>query len=473
MFFIKGDVVSFAEKILIVDDDLSIRRSYEKLLSSKGFRVETAKDGLEGYGKIGSFDPQLVLLDINMPIMNGLELLEKIKKENRDSVPVFIAITAYGDMDAALKAISFGAFDFLSKPISLEKLITTVTKAFERILSNERIGFLVDNEGFKKTSLIGRSPAMIDVYKSIASVASNKAIVLITGESGTGKEVVAKAVHNNSENKSFPFVPVNCAAIPSNLIESELMGYVKGSFTGADSNRKGKLAAADEGTLFLDEISEMPLEFQAKLLRILQEREYYPIGGSEAKKFKGRIIAATNRNLTSMVSSGLFREDLFYRLNVITLSIPPLRQRKEDIDLLAAHFIKKSNHDMGTTVEGITIEALDLLKSYEWPGNVRELENIIIKTAIGTKNPLITREEISPFIVSASNGEKRQNAASAQFAFSNFVPLRELEKDYISYVLQNMNWHKGKSVAILGITRPTLDKKIEEYGLKKNDFSKD
>ncbi len=465
--------MSLTEKILIIDDDLSIRRSYEKLLSSKGFVVETAKDGLDGYEKIESFSPQLVLLDINMPIMNGLELLEKIKKENRTTTPVFIAITAYGDMDAALKAISFGAFDFLSKPISLEKLIDTVTKAFERILSTERIGFLVDNEGFQKTSLIGRSPAMIDVYKSIASVSSNKAIVLITGESGTGKEVVAKAVHNNSENRSFPFVPVNCAAIPSNLIESELMGYVKGSFTGADNDRKGKLAAADEGTLFLDEISEMPLEFQAKLLRILQEREYYPIGSSEAKRFKGRIIAATNRNLSSMVASGLFREDLYYRLNVITLSIPPLRQRKEDIDLLSAHFIKKANHDMGTNVEGITIEALDLLKAYDWPGNVRELENIIIKTAIGTKNPLITREEISPFIDCDTNMEKIDDSSSDQFAFSRFIPLRELEKNYISYVLENMNWHKGKSVAILGITRPTLDKKIEEYGLKKNDITTD
>ncbi len=452
-------------KILIVDDELSIRKSFQKFLKKEGYIVETAENGYEGFDLILSFKPDLVLLDINMPGMSGLELLEKLNQKEDYQMPVIITITAYGDMSSAIKATQFGAFDFLSKPITLSNLRTTISRGLEKISTTETIAFEIENNNTVSDSLIGNSPEMVEVYKSIAMLSQNKATVLITGESGTGKELVAKAVHNMSVSKNEPFIAVNCAAIPENLIESELMGYKKGAFTGADKSKPGKLDIAGEGTLLLDEIAETPLEFQAKLLRLLQEREYYSIGSNVSKIFKGRIIAATNKDLKKAVEEKKFREDLYYRLNVVTIQIPPLKKHLSDLEILVKHFIQKANKSMNTEISEITNECLDLLKNHSWPGNIRELENAIIKAVISTKGKTLTRDSFA-FLNKKESGSK--TLFSPSVSTFEFKSLKEVEKEYIDFVLKNFDWHKGKTATILGITRPTLDKKIEEYKLVKN-----
>lgn len=455
------------DRILIVDDDPSILRSYEKFLTSEGYSIMTAVNGLEGYDKIEKENPDLVLMDINMPGMTGLELLERLQKEAGSRMPMIIAITAYGDMTAAIKAIQLGAYDFLTKPIPLEKLRLTIKRSFEKIKMSETVAFAVDTAAIEPDAVIGRSSKMVEIYKTIATLSTNKATVLIAGESGTGKEMVAKAIHNMTTNGKESFVPINCAAMPANLIESELLGYVKGSFTGADSNKEGKLAAVGGGTLLLDEITEMPIEFQAKLLRVIQEREYFPVGGTTPKRFDGRIISVTNRDIEKEVSEGRFREDLYYRLNVVTIKMPPLRDHIEDIELLAMHFIKKANFQMHTDIKGITREGIEFLKDNKWPGNIRELENTIIKAAIQAKDSILSRETLG-VIQSALPALPAVQANGEDFFFGKLVQLREVEKRYIDFALKNCGWHKGNTAAALGITRPTLDKKIEEYGLTKD-----
>ncbi len=452
-------------KILVVDDDASIVRSFQKLLLREGYEVETAENGVEGYEKAVDFKPQLILTDLNMPKMDGLELLEKLKDDFGEESPLVIAVTAYGDMDAAVKAMKLGAYDFLSKPIPLDKLRLSISRSFEKINMQEKLAFSVTDEDFRPGTIIGRSPSMVEVYKAIASLSDNRATALIIGESGTGKELVARAVHKNGPGSDDSFVAINCAAIPENLLESELVGYRKGSFTGADRDREGKLDAVGDGTLFLDEISEMSFELQAKMLRILQEREYCPIGCTRPRQFRGRIVAATNRNLEDEVASGNFREDLYYRLKVVTVSVPPLRDRMVDLDLLVSHFIAKVNRTMHTEIRGITREALDFLGTHSWPGNVRELENSIVKAAIGVKNHILSRDSLD-FL--NSDGASFSSDAGADQLFEKLYSLKDIEKRYIDYVLKASEWHKGKSSSILGITRPTLDKKIEEYGLKKD-----
>lgn len=451
-------------KILVVDDDLSISRSYQKYLESEGYIVFTANNGKEGKIKIDKEQPDLVLLDINMPVKNGLELLEELYREKERKMPLIIMLTAYGDLDAAVRSTRLGAYDFLTKPVSLEKLRLTVKRGLEKIALTEHVAHIIqeDHEKFKD-SVIGRDSKMIEIYKIIGSLEGNRATVLVTGESGTGKEMVAQAIHDNTSG-SEPFVAINCAAVPENLIESELMGYVKGAFTGAATNREGKLEAAKRGTLVLDEISETPFDFQAKLLRLLQEKEYYPVGGTEKKKFQGRIIALTNKNLKELVEKGLFREDLFYRLNVINITVPPLREHMSDLEMLVIHFMKKANYLMNTSVESITREAIDFLLSYNWPGNIRELENVLTKAAINSKDRILTRDSFS-FMALNSNVDPEP---VSEFVPDEMMPLKDIERKYIEFVLKQTGWHKGKTAEILGITRPTLDKRIEEFGLIKN-----
>ena len=296
-----------AWKILVVDDDISILRSYQKYLQSEGYSVLAAQDGAEAYEVIFQNRPDMVLLDINMPKKTGLELLEELNNQMGADMPLTIMLTAYGDLEAAVKATSLGAYDFLTKPVPLEKLRLTVKRGLEKINFTEHVALIIDKTSEQyRNSIVGRDPRMIDIYKAIGSLQGNKATVLVSGESGTGKEMVAKAIHETTSGEN-PFIAINCAAIPENLIESELMGYVKGAFTGADSNKEGKLEAVGRGTLLLDEISETPLDFQAKLLRVLQEREYYPVGGTEKKNFIGRIVALTNKNLSELVENGKFR----------------------------------------------------------------------------------------------------------------------------------------------------------------------
>ena len=459
-------------KILIVDDDLSISRSYQKYLGSEGYSVFTANDGREGYIAIEKEHPDLVLLDINMPVKTGLELLEDLNKTfNKKDIPLIIMLTAYGDLDAAVKATNLGAYDFLSKPVPLEKLRAAVERALETLTLKERVAHFVEPDSAPfKDSIIGRDPLMIDIYKTIGTLKGNKATVLVTGESGTGKEMVAKAIHENTVPDE-PFIAINCAAVPENLIESELMGYVKGAFTGAATNREGKLEAVRGGTLVLDEISEMPYEFQTKLLRVIQEKDFYPIGATEKKRFYGRIVALTNKNLKELAENGKFREDLFYRLNVITISVPPLREHIGDLEMLTLHFIKKANLMMNTSIQSITKEALDFLSTHSWPGNIRELENTILRASIKAKDKILTRDSFVFLIPEKKEpADSKEKSGGENFtAPDRLIPLRDVEKNYIEFVLKQTNWHKGKTAELLGITRPTLDKRIEEYELKKDD----
>ena len=459
-------------KILIVDDDLSISRSYQKYLESEGYTVFTANDGREGYIAIDKERPDLVLLDINMPVKTGLELLEDLNKTfSKKDIPLIIMLTAYGDLDAAVKATNLGAYDFLSKPVPLEKLRAAVERALETLTLKERVAHFVEPDPAPfKDSIIGRDPLMIDIYKTIGTLKGNKATVLVTGESGTGKEMVAKAIHENTVPDE-PFIAINCAAVPENLIESELMGYVKGAFTGAATNREGKLEAVRGGTLVLDEISEMPYEFQTKLLRVIQEKDFYPIGATEKKRFYGRIVALTNKNLKELAENGKFREDLFYRLNVITISVPPLREHIGDLEMLTLHFIKKANLMMNTSIQSITKEALDFLSTHSWPGNIRELENTILRASIKAKDKILTRDSFVFLIPEKKDqGDPKEKSGGENFtAPERLIPLRDVEKNYIEFVLKQTNWHKGKTAELLGITRPTLDKRIEEYELKKDD----
>ena len=459
-------------KILIVDDDLSISRSYQKYLGSEGYTVFTADDGRTGFMLIEKEHPDLVLLDINMPVKTGLELLEDLNRVfDKKDIPLIIMLTAYGDLDAAVKAMNLGAYEFLTKPVPLEKLRSTVECALETLSLKERVAYFIepDSTPFKDT-IVGRDPLMVDIYKTIGTLKGNKATVLVTGETGTGKDMVSKAIHENTV-PGEPFFAINCAAMPENLIESELMGYVKGAFTGATANHEGKLEAVKGGTLVLDEISEMPYEFQAKLLRVIQERDFYPIGATEKKRFNGRIVALTNKNLKKLVESGKFREDLFYRLNVISISVPPLRNHLNDLEMLILHFIKKANFTQNTSIQSITKEAVDYLKSHTWPGNIRELENTILQASVKAKDKILTRDSFS-FLVpekkeQAAQGTK-QNALDELVMPEKLMPLRDVEKNYIEFVLKQTNWHKGKTAELLGITRPTLDKRIEEFGLHKD-----
>ncbi len=458
-------------KILIVDDDLSISRSYQKYLESEGYLVQVAENGEEGIKKVEFDRPDLILLDINMPVKSGLEMLEELRKKMGQFTPLTIMLTAYGDLDGAIKATNLGAYDFLTKPIPLEKLRLSVKRGFEKISFSEQVAYILDEEDTPfKSSIIGRHPSMIEVYKTIGALQGNKATVLITGESGTGKEVVARAIHDTAA-KGSPFIPINCAAIPENLIESELTGYVKGAFTGANTDRDGKLEAVKDGTLLLDEISVTPLEFQAKLLRIIQEKEYFPVGGSNKKIFNGRIIASTNVNLKELVECGRFREDLFYRLNVVSIELPPLRDHISDLDLLVLYFMKKVNSNMNSSVKSITKEAVDYLKTHRWPGNVRELENAITKASINVKDRVLTRDSFNFLERESGSGKDDSDQRSKSFfdLFGELVSLKDIEKKYIEHVLANTGWHKGKTSVILGITRPTLDKRIEEFGLTKDE----
>ncbi|HSA33759.1 MAG TPA: sigma-54 dependent transcriptional regulator [bacterium] len=451
--------------ILVVDDDPSILRSFEKFLRDEGHVVATARDGQEAWERVVAARPDIMILDLTMPRMGGLDLLEKLRGELGDRMPLVITVTAYGDLSAAVKATRLGSYDFLTKPIPLEKLRLTLQRAFERIQFDETVS-LVEKEpdGAVPEDIVGRSAVMVEIYKQIATLATNRATVLITGESGVGKEMVARAIHRVSADTAAPWVAVNCAAIPPTLIESELMGHLKGSFTGADHSSEGKLGIVGTGTLLLDEITEIPPELQAKLLRLLQEREYFPVGASTPRRFEGRIIAISNRDLEAEVRAGRFREDLYYRLHVVHFQVPPLRDHPEDIELLVSHFIRKTNHQMQTAIEGFTREALLFLTERSWPGNVRELENVIIKAAIASKDRLLTRDTIE---AAMPPGSPRIASATVPAA-GEALSLKEVEKRHIERVYRACGHHKTKTAAALGITRPTLDKKLEEYGIAKD-----
>lgn len=441
--------------ILIVDDEKNMRWALSKALEKGGYKVLTASDGAEGCELFARTDPDLVLLDLRMPGMGGLEALSKMKAAN-SSVPVII-ITAHGTVENAIEAMKHGADDYLTKPFELETVKAVVAKNL-RLAGLSREVELLRRE-MQDVKIIGKSPKFLAVMDMVQRVAASGATVLILGETGTGKEMIARAIHKFSPRAGNPLIVVNCGALPENLLESELFGHEKGAFTGATARRPGRFERADTGTIFLDEVAELSAYTQVKLLRILQEQELERVGGTEVITVDTRVIAATNRNISEMVNRGEFREDLFYRLNVIPIQLPPLRERREDIALLAKYFLDKYCRELGRKAISIPARVIDVLEGYPWPGNIRELENVMERAAILCQGEELTRD-ILP-------GELQDPADKASMTLPpGGVNLDNLEKNLIVQALERTRGNQTKAAKLLGITRHTLVYRMEKHGIK-------
>jgi two-component system nitrogen regulation response regulator NtrX len=453
-----------SEKILVVDDEESIRISLAGILEDEDFSISFAENGVMALDMVRKSMPDLVLLDIWMPQMDGLETLGKLKQLNPDLV--VIMMSGHGTIETAVKSTKMGAFDFIEKPLSLEKLLVTVRNA----LSMKRLR--AENESLRELTfadheMTGISPLMKKLKEQIKLVAPTNASVLITGENGTGKELVARNIHYQSPRRGKPFVEINCAAIPEELIESELFGHEKGAFTGAVAQKKGKFDMADGGTIFLDEIGDMSLKTQAKVLRILQERKFERVGGTKTVDVDVRVIAATNKILEEEIKSGNFREDLFYRLNVVPFTVPPLRERREDIPLLIEHFLNGFCKREGKEGKRISPDAMELIKDYEWPGNVRELKNIIERLIIMTEGSVIDVAALPSYMT--SHGVAREVMPSRLENVLECNTLREareeFEKEFILQKLEENNWNVSKTAEIIELERSNLYRKMKSYGI--------
>jgi two-component system response regulator HydG len=441
-------------EILIVDDDASHRAMLTAVLEETGYRISAASGGEEGLEILLRHPFDLVLLDIRMAGKSGLEVLAEIGQ--MVPPPPVIMMTAYASVETAVKALKDGASDYLTKPLDVDELKLTISRVLDhnRLQAENRQLRERLREQFDFGSLISSSPAMLSIVDTLRRVAPTEATLLILGESGTGKEVVANGVHENSPRSSGPFVAVNCAAIPENLLESELFGYEKGAFTGAVSSRGGRIAAAHGGTLFLDEVAEMSAPLQAKLLRFIQEREVQSLGSSRGKKVDVRILAATNRDLEEEIKAGRFREDLFYRLNVVSVEIPPLRRRREDIPLLAAHFLEVFSRRHQREVRAIAGEGMDLLLAHPWPGNVRELENTIERAVVLGRDATLTPGDLFPSGLQAEEPDRPPPAAGRT--------LKEAEVEIIRQTLERTGGNRTRAAKELGISRQTLLNKLKE-----------
>lgn len=444
-------------RILVVDDEKNLRWALEKALKKKGYQVTTAENGQEAWDKLTIGGTDLVILDQKMPVMDGITALEKIKT-NFPQLPV-IMLTAFGSLENAVEAMRLGAADYLAKPFDLDELKLKVDKALEINSLQKQVDYLQDtvSEQFNGYKLIGESQEIKAIESFISKIADTQASVLIQGETGTGKELVARSIHAQSKRGKKNFVAVNCAALPENLLESELFGHEKGAFTGALAAKAGRFELAHGGTIFLDEIGEVPLNMQVKLLRVLQEREFQRLGGTETIKVDIRVIAATNRNLKEMVVIGDFREDLYYRLNVLPLYLPPLRERKGDIVLLAQYFLAKFTE--GNKVQKqFTQEALAALQSYSWPGNIRELENVVERAVIISQSQLVGLDSLGL--------ELEIKREKGNFLLpKEGISLEELEKDLISQALEMTQGNQTKAAALLGISRSTFLYRLQKYNL--------
>ena len=445
------------ETILVIDDEAAQREAVSGYLRKQGFAVVQAANGQEGVRLLQGQVVDLIITDLRMPELDGMGVLAAARETN-PTIGVVLA-TAYGTVDGAVDAMQEGAFYYLQKPIDLDVLDQIVERALEqrhRISENEllrqRLGERVPVGG-----ILGRSPAIEEALNVVARVAPSRATVLLRGESGTGKELVARAVHEASPRATGPFVPVHCAALNKSLIESELFGHEKGAFTGADARRTGRFEQADGGTLFLDELGEIPLDVQVKLLRVLQERRLARVGSSVEIEVDVRLIGATNRDLEAMVAQGAFREDLFYRLNVVAVELPPLRQRKEDIGLLAEHFLARYAEENAKAVHEISKEALDRLTRYAYPGNVRELQNIVERAVIMARGAVVTRADLPPEV---------QKAEGAPSADTLPAQVEELEKTAIAQALEQASGVQSRAAELLGLTERNLRYKLRKYGLK-------
>jgi two-component system response regulator HydG len=440
--------------ILVVDDERIVRESFLHWFKKYGCKTEAAASGLEALEKLERYPFDLLFVDIKMPGMDGLELLEKVKQQYPDAI--VIIITAYGSIDTAVKAMKMGASDYLLKPFQPDQLSLVLEKVAnqKRLVSEVQYmkGRLEEITRFD--NIIGQSRPMQEVFDLIPQVAQSDASVLLVGETGTGKELVAKAIHAKSKRSSLPFIAINCGAIPDSLLESELFGHQKGAFTGADHPRKGFFEVVSGGTLFLDEIGEVSPKMQVDLLRVLEEKKIMKIGDRVPIPVDFRLLSATRKDLEKEVSRGTFREDLFYRVHVITITIPPLRERKDDVPLLAEHFLRKYSRQTAKQVDRIDSEALRILKAYEWPGNVRELENAIERAVVLSKSRLLRAPDFS-FLSAGPVAEFKPRS------------LRELEKDYVLHILEECDWNVTQASRTLDIHRATLHKMMTRLGLKR------
>jgi two-component system response regulator HydG len=451
-------------KILVVDDDPGHLVSVRTIIRSWGYGVETADDGSVAVDMVKSTPVDLILMDVRMTQMGGIEALRQIKVYN-PTIPVII-MTAYSSVDSAVEAIKSGAYEYLIKPLDFEVLKLTIERA------SEHAGLKEENRALKEhlqsdydiANIIGRSQPMKKLIEMMSMVAPSEATVLITGDSGTGKELIARSLHFNSPRKDKPLVVVNCAAITETLLESELFGHEKGSFTGADKRREGRFMQAASGTIFLDEIGETSSTMQAKLLRVLQEKEIQRVGGEETLKVDVRIVAATNRDLEKEVAEGNFREDLFYRLNVMPLNVPPLKERREDVPLLAQHFMTKFSDKNRKAIKGLVPLAMDMLVNYDWPGNVRELENAIERAVILATGEHITEAQL-PLNITEQYEDLEIRPTGTTQILDGTHSLEDIEKEAILAALNGSNGNKAEAARRLGVTRKTLHNKLKSYGL--------
>lgn len=465
--------------ILIVDDDLHLRQSFDKLLSQEGHTIKTASSGEGALPLVESNDFDLVIMDVRLPGMNGLDTFRAVRKIE-PFLPVII-MTAFGTTETAIEATKMGAYDYILKPFNIPEMLALIEQAVEAgRFTRSRVELDVIPETDSAEAIVGRSRPMQELYKAIGRVAPTDATVLIRGESGTGKELVARALYHHSVRSDKPFLVINCVAIPETLLESELFGYEKGAFTGAVNRRVGRIEQANGGTVFLDEIGDMPFPIQAKVLRLLQEKSIERLGGREPIPVNVRILAATNRDLEAALAEGKFREDLYYRLKVVTISLPPLRERKSDISLLCDYFIKRYSKKMGVANPGISNEALEMLANYSWPGNVRELANAIQKALIFNRGGPVSQEEIARVSGIApvekteppERPEEEIRAWLRQFLSSESggnvfdSAMDQLSAMLITEALNLTGGNRTRAAKLLGLSRPTLISKIEKYKIR-------
>ena len=444
-------------RILVVEDEEKLRRVIELQLVSAGFEVDQAGTAEEGLKLADRAD--LILTDLRLPGMDGLELIRAIRRQNA-ATPI-VVITAFGTVESAVEAMKAGAFDFLPKPFSMDHLMAVVHKALEvRSLRDENRKLreeLVRRYSFE--NIVGRSPAMQEIFATIERVAPTRATVLIAGESGTGKDLIARAIHYQSPRRDRPFVKINCTAIPENLMESELFGYEKGAFTGAVTSKPGRFELADTGTVFLDEIGDVPPNIQVKLLRVLQEREFERLGSNRTRQIDVRVIAATNADLRAALEQGAFREDLYYRLNVVPINVPPLRERKEDIPALAEHFLRKYAAEFSSPVKAISDEALQVLLGHHWPGNVRELENVIERSLVLCSGEILKAADIR------LDTAPRNSRAAGEPLLPEGMTLEEHERELIRKALERAQGNKSQAARLLGLSRNALRYRLSQMGL--------
>ncbi len=462
--------IAMAKKqlVLVVEDEQWAREFLKELLEAEGYRVDTAADGSAAAVKIETGAYDLVISDLKMQGYDGIEVLKLAKAQSYD--PEVLLITAYGSVESAVEAIKLGAFDYLSKPMDSKRVMLTVQQALEKRRLKNEVAHLRGQveEKYGRKNIITTSVQMRKVLELVDLVARTDSSVLIEGESGTGKELVARAIHFGGPRRNRPFIAVNCGALPEPLLESELFGHVKGAFTGAVRDKKGLFEEADGGSLLLDEVGDMPLSLQVKLLRVLQDGEVRKVGSNTSMNVDVRIISSTNRNLASLIKEGTFREDLFYRLRVVPLVIPPLRERKEEITPLVNHFLNRYNLKLKKEVKGFTPQSIEMLLSYDWPGNIRELENLVEGAIALSTSSLITPLEMAPILYLEEKDSEDVEANNKDLSLSRMH--EKVEREYVLKALEKHRWNQGEAAQDLGIGRTSLWRKMEKYDLRKLSF---